>query len=321
MSALSQWPVSDPRSSSQGEAKSLNPKKQPTLSVVVASYNAEESLEQCLEALITQPEATEIVVSDCSPEDPTPRLQGRFPEVKFVHFDSPKSLPELRWAVLDGLKGEIVGTIEARCIPEADWCATVIRAHQTHPDAATIGGPVGIHQKAPAFELGMYFSEHVAFAPPVAVGPSTTVCDANLSYKRSALNAWGEYLDSGVWEATMHEEARRDGATLALCDARVQYRHVGYGVWTAIRQRFEYGRSYAAERVASSRLSGGLRHAACCPLLPFVLTWRNWRAAHAKGLDRPFLRSIGWTATFNALWSLGEFAGYAFGRPARTGIY
>ena len=141
MSALSQYPVSDRLTPSEIATKSLNTKKQPTLSVVVASYNAEESLEQCLEALVRQPKATQIVVSDCSPEDPGPRLQARFPDVEFVHSDSPKSLPELRWAVLDRLQGEIVGTVEARCIPEPDWCATVIAAHQTHPNAATIGGP------------------------------------------------------------------------------------------------------------------------------------------------------------------------------------
>lgn len=291
----------------------------PTLSVIVASYNAESALEECLEALVRQPLATEIVVSDCSPADPAPHLQERFPTVRFVHFDEPKSLPELRWAVLQELSGEIVGTIEARCIPAPDWCEQVVQAHEAQPKAATIGGPVGVYRDASRFELGMYFSEHVAFAPPVAVGPSATVCDANLSYKRKVLEGWTEHLQAGVWEATMHEEARRKGAVLGLCNAGVEYRHVGYGLRSAILQRFEYGRSYAAERVTSA--ASALSYAAMCPLLPFVLTYRNWKAARAKGMERLFLKSIGWTAAFNALWSLGEFAGYTIGRPARSSIY
>lgn len=295
------------------------PAGRPTLSVVVASYNAESALEECLAALVGQPAALEIVVSDCSPVDPTPHLQPRFPTVRFVHFDEPKSLPELRWAVLDGLQGDIVGTVEARCIPEPDWCEQVIRAHEWQPQAATIGGPVGLYDKASRLELGMYFSEHVAFAPPIAVGPSTMVCDANLSYKRRSLESWKEHLDAGVWEATIHDRERRNGAVFGLCSAGVEYRHAGYGAATAIRQRFSYGRSYAAER--ASTVGSRLFYAAVCPALPFLLTYRNWKAARDRGMGKLFMKALGWTAAFNTLWSAGEFAGYAFGRPARTSIY
>ncbi len=293
----------------------------PRLSVIVASYNAPQTLEACLAALMSQEEAVEVVVSDCSPSDPTEKLSRRFPTVRFVHFSEPKSLPELRWAVLKHVHGDIVGTIEARCIPAKDWCARIIQAHDRKPAAATIGGPVGVWQGAPPLELGMYFSEHVAFAPPVVTGRAPAICDANLSYKRRTLEVWRSLRDEGVWEATLHDEAQRQGSELVLCDAAVEYRHDGYGFWSALKQRFHYGRSYAAERVRSQGGARALAYAASCAALPLLLTWRNWKAARGKGLSKLFVRAFAWTAALNAVWSAGELAGYAFGRPARTHIF
>ena len=60
--------------------------EQPTVSVVVASYNSWESLEQCLSSLTNQ-QATEVIVADCSDSDHTPALAARFPSVKFRHFN------------------------------------------------------------------------------------------------------------------------------------------------------------------------------------------------------------------------------------------
>ena len=100
------------------------------LSVIVTSYESPQVLEQCLEALSAQADVAEIVVADCSRRDPGGSLGERFPAVRFLHFNEPRTVPRLRWAALPETSGEIVGAIEARTIPTTDWAARILAAHR-----------------------------------------------------------------------------------------------------------------------------------------------------------------------------------------------
>src|SRR5438270_12264616 len=110
-----------------------------TLSVIVASYNAPETLRRCLESISQQPEAREIIVADCSPTDPAGELGKVFPKVRFLHFDTKMTIPELRWAAFRVTSGEIVAATEARCVPSSTWCSEMLRAHERALDSPGIG--------------------------------------------------------------------------------------------------------------------------------------------------------------------------------------
>src|SRR5450432_611124 len=70
------------------------------LSVIVTSYESPGTLRLRLRSLVTQGEAREIVVSDCSTRQPARFLQTEFPGVRFLQFDEVRSVPQLRWAAL-----------------------------------------------------------------------------------------------------------------------------------------------------------------------------------------------------------------------------
>ncbi len=286
------------------------------LSVVVASYNAFDVLVDCVDALTQQPEASQIVVSDCSDVDPAPRLRERFPDVEFVHFDDLKTMPELRWAVLDRLDGDVIAALEARSIPAPDWCAGMLAAHRRYPDAAVVGGPVAHHPGAPSSELAMYFAEYAAYAPPVSVGPAPAVIEANLSYKRAALEEHRDFLATGEWESFLHGELNR-----TMSSAEVEFRHTGMALADLCGQRFYYGRNYAAARVEREGSAKAPLYAAGSVLLPVLLTYRDCRRTRSKPAGKLFLRAFPQLLFFNSLWAFGELTGYLFGPTHEKHIY
>src|SRR5260221_483943 len=182
-----------------------------SLSVIVTSYRSRRILEACLTSLCRQPEARDIVVADCSPDDPSDDLHARFPNVRVVHLPGKVTVPVLRWSAVPATRGGVVAAIEARCVPSDPWCAELLGAHVRWPEAPAVGGPVDLKPDASPFDWGLYFAEFGAFAPPLATGASAQLSGANLSYKRAALIASQDLMDRGQWEAGLHERWRAEG--------------------------------------------------------------------------------------------------------------
>ncbi|HEX9367546.1 MAG TPA: glycosyltransferase [Vicinamibacterales bacterium] len=290
-----------------------------SLSVIVTSYRSRRILEACLTSLCRQPEARDIVVADCSPDDPSDDLHARFPNVRVVHLPGKVTVPVLRWGAVPATRGGVVAAIEARCVPSDTWCAELLGAHVRWPEAPAVGGPVDLKPDASPFDWGLYFAEFGAFAPPLATGASAQLSGANLSYKRAALIASQDLMDRGQWEAGLHERWRAEGRAPRLSAARVVF-HNGMTRGDAMRMRFHYGRSYAADRFAD-RWAAAWLYAAAGPVLPAVLTFRAAAQAARKGLGRRFLIALPWVVAFNVAWSAGEIAGYLFGRAREAHIY
>ena len=290
-----------------------------SLSVIVTSYRSRRILDACLASLCRQPEAREIVVADCSPEDPSEDLRARFPNVRVMHVPGKVTVPALRWGAVPITHGEIVAAIEARSVPSDTWCAELLDAHERWADAPAIGGPVGLKPEASAFDWGLYFCEFAPFAPPLATGAAAQISGANLSYKRTALDASRDLMDEGQWEAALHERWRAGGQALRISSAAVVF-HNGMSRGDAFRMRFHYGRSYAADRFGDRRTTAWT-YAVVCVALPALLTWRAAGHAIGKGLARPFLVALPWTLALNLAWAAGEMAGYLLGRAPEAHIY
>jgi hypothetical protein len=287
--------------------------------VIVTSYRSRRILDACLTALSRQSDAHDIVVSDCSPEDPSADLEARFPNVRVLHVTGKVTVPVLRWSAVPATRGDIVAAVEARCVPSETWCADLLAAHARWPDAPAVGGPVDLKPDASAFDWGLYFAEFAPFAPPLGTGPAAQLSGANLSYKRDALVASRALMEGGHWEAALHEHWRAGGRELQLSTARVVF-HNGMTGGDAMRMRLHYGRSYAADRFGDRRPTAWL-YAAGCPLLPAVLTARAAAQAARKGLGRRFLMALPWVVALNVAWAAGEMAGYLFGRAREAHIY
>jgi hypothetical protein len=299
----------------------------PVLSVVVVIVSDTtraggdtSHLDGCLDALERQVDAPpmEIIVPYHSR---TRGVEGRrrFPGVRFLRADDLRSVTEtggsrehhdeLRARGLAVARGEIIALLEDHARPDPHWCARIVEEHR-QPFAA-IGGAIENGIDRP-LNWAVYFCDFGRYQNPIPSGASPFASDANVSYKRAALEAIRP-----TWERVFHETAVNSaltarGETIALSPEVIvrQYR-AGLRLRDALRERFIWGRSYAASR---AELAGGARpwlYAALSPALPGLLLSRMASNVLRKRRHRgAFLRAFPLTAVLTVSWSLGELAGY-----------
>jgi hypothetical protein len=91
-------------------------------------------------------------------------------------------------------------------------------------------------------------------------------------------------------------------------------------IGAALRERFVWGRSYAATRAGLAGTPRRVFWAVFAPALPLILLYRMTAMAAAKRRTlAAFIKSSPLLAALVVSAALGEFAGYLTGRANRTG--
>ncbi len=283
------------------------------------------SLEGCLEALQRQadPPQMEVLVTCDARLKGVDQLRQRFPQVKFIAVEklhTARSGPsrehhdELRGIGLRNSQAPLVALIEDVGRPDAHWCAQLVKEH-AQPYAA-IGGAMenGIDR---ALNWAVYFGDFGRYQNPIPAGPSSYVSDANVCYKRDALQNVAEAWAGSYNEARVHAALAKRGEVLALSPDAVVYQHrLDLRLGPALLERYVWGRSFASVRVSSTPFSRRIVLALLCPLLPFVLVLRQFQNVLRTGRNRgAFLRALPLTFLLDLVWSSGEFVGYVTGHP------
>jgi hypothetical protein len=308
----------------------------PALSVVVAivsdttGHPDTTHLEPCLEALARQDRApvTEIIVAHLPGTTGIARLRKRYPDVVFEEVNDLRMYTpgrggrehhdEIRARGLALARGEIVALIEDHGIPARDWSAKIVERHR-QPIAA-LGGAIENGVDRP-LNWAVYFCDFLRYQNPLPEGESSIASDANVSYKRSTLLAI-----LSVWEEVFHESAvnsalRSRGEKLALAPDVVLYQNrLELRLGSALKERFVWGRSYAATRAGLSGSFHRVFWAMFAPVLPALIMARMTRMAWAKRRTfGAFLKALPLTSALTVSWSWGEFTGYATGRANAGG--
>jgi O-antigen biosynthesis protein len=92
------------------------------ISVVVASYNGERTLEACLESLekLNYPDYEIILVDDGS-NDATPQIASKHPRIRYFRHEQNLGLSTARNTGIAAATGEIVAFTDADCRADEDW--------------------------------------------------------------------------------------------------------------------------------------------------------------------------------------------------------
>ena len=300
-----------------------------TVVVTVVSDTSEQAgtqhLEGCLEALRRQvnPPSMEVLVT-CDARLPgIQRLEQEFPEVGFIKvekLDTARSGPsrehhdELRCIGMREARAPLLALIEDVGRPDANWAAALVKEHE-QPYAA-IGGAMENGVDRP-LNWAVYFGDFGRYQNPVQRGPSAYVSDANVCYKREALErvagAWADTYS----ESRVHSAFADKGEVIALSPEVIVYQHrLNLRLGPALVERYVWGRSYAAVRISGVAASRRAVFAVLCPLLPFVLLLRQLRKVLQTKRNRAaFVKAFPLTAMLDVAWSYGEFVGYVTGHP------
>jgi hypothetical protein len=215
-------------------------------------------------------------------------------------------------------RGEIVALIEDHGIVTPDWSARLLEAHAGA--SAAVGGAIENGIDRP-LNWAVYFCDFLRYQNPLPEGETAIVSDANVAYKRIALESIRPIWREIFHEASVTAALRSRGQQIILAPAAVLHQHrQGLRVSSALRERFVWGRSYAATRARLARLSQRAFWAFFAPALPALMMTRMTRMAWQKRRTmNAFLKAFPLTCALAASWSCGEWVGYVTGRANRAG--
>jgi hypothetical protein len=314
---------------------------EPIFSVVVAivsdTINPPDAshLDQCLGALRRQTGTPplEIIV----PYHPSVKgigaVRDRFPDVRFEEVADLKRRTasgvgrehhdELRARGLMLARGRIVALIEDHGVAVPEWSSQLIEMHKGV--FAAVGGAIENEVDRP-LNWAVYFCDFLRYQNPLPAGEAITVSDANVSYKRDALESVSPAWSAAFQESAVNAGLRAAGKKLALAPAAVVNQHrLGLELWTAMKERYVWGRSYAAMRGNLAGTPRRLVWAALVPALPLLILARMTLMAYRKRRTfAVFVRAFPYTALLIVGWSWGELTGYLSGtvnsesRPAEN---
>ena len=113
----------------------------PLVSVVVAAYNAGETLEPCLQSLeqLDYPNYEVIIVDDGS-QDNTSAIAVKFSQFNYIDLGSNRGLSAARNAGVRKAKGSIIAFTDADCEVDSLWLHFLVKAFE-NTEWAAVGGP------------------------------------------------------------------------------------------------------------------------------------------------------------------------------------
>ncbi len=293
----------------------------PTVSVVLASHNTAAVIGECLSGLLAQADAetVEIIVADSSSDGTADLLRGKFSEVRLLHFSEPLTIPQLRGAAIAEAQGEIIAILDPYCIVEGQWLARLRQAHEERPEAV-IGGAVeliGAGDRS-LVRWATFFSEYVAFLPPLAAGVSNELTGNNLAYKRTVLGELEPLRREGFWKTFFNKRLQANGHQLWTDPSLVVRLRKPIPFLEFFRSRYHHGRCYSAMRAAEAPEIERWLRTLTVPLLPALALFRQARCLWPKGrYRRKFLMAAPLLFLFDVSWAWGELWGYLRG-PGRS---
>ncbi len=212
------------------------------ISIIVPAYNAEETLEGCLRALVGQRLdcAFEIILVDDGSADGTARVAEGFGDGVRVIRQAHAGAAAARNRGVAEASGSIILFTDADCEPAPDWASTMTGAIQAGADG--VKGTYRTRQRSlvARWVQAEYESKYRRMAPLDTIDFIDTY---SAGYRREALEAAGGF-DSGVVMVEDQELsfrlAERGYRLVFVPDGVVYHRHVP-AVRDYVRRKFRIG--------------------------------------------------------------------------------
>lgn len=174
--------------------------RKPKVSVVVASYNAANTLKACLESLRNLNYADyEVILVDDGSTDSTPQIAQLFPNVRYFRHHTNLGLSVARNTGIAAAAGEIVAFTDADCRADEDWLYYLV-ADLISGEFAGVGG----HNLLPPDDSPTATAVMVSPGGPAHVmltdREAEHIPGCNMAFLKSALDAIGGF-DPIFWKA------------------------------------------------------------------------------------------------------------------------
>ena len=286
----------------------------PELSVIIASYNSETTIQACLQSLAGQigGHPFEIIVVDSS-TDKTPEIVNtQFPQVRFYHFNERKYCGDARNIGISKAKAGIVAFIDADCTAEKNWVQEILKAHRS--DSPAIGGVIDMANQISYVGWAAYFCEFSQWMPGTPTGWMDDVAGANMSYKKELFDKYGFYVKGTYCSDTQFHWRLAEKGNLLRFMPSIIVSHCNIDrLDRFFKHEFFHGRCFARVRAQSKCFSKWKRYAYAVfsPLIAIKLFAKvgvnNFKN---RVYFNQFLKSLPLLKLGIIGWSMGEAVGY-----------
>lgn len=281
------------------------------LSVVIASWSGEAALTRCLESVIPQAAAAEVIVAFRGISDLAALLGARFPGVRFVRGPADASVFLLRSLGVHEARGGLIAMLEDHSTVCTGWREAILAAHA---DGKLIcGGPIENDPESSAYDWALYFVEYGIYMPPLPAGGAPILSGVNIAYDRDTLLSCRAIWDSVFYETDVNAALARAGHKLHLLPQACVQSRLRMPFREAMQHLFTGGVHFGEFRKAKlSRLAQWVWLLAS-PAVPLVLLARIVRLAVVRQPARvsKIILGLPHLLLLLAAWAAGEAASYA----------
>jgi glycosyltransferase involved in cell wall biosynthesis len=164
------------------------------LSVIIPSYNSENTIRKCVESILNQAFSGEheVILVDSS-ADRTPHIvSSMYPLVKLIHLERKTDPGTARNIGLAEARGDVIAFIDSDCVAARDWLAKIEEAHRSSYNV--VGGSVqnGNDVNSLVAWAG-YISEFREFIPEQHKKEVNHIPTCNISYKKGIFRRYGMF--------------------------------------------------------------------------------------------------------------------------------
>lgn len=279
----------------------------PDLSIVVASWSTDASLERCLARLAPQCDGAEVIVATNRPPG---ELGRRHPDMRFVLAPPDATVFRLRAIGADAARGATVALIEDHAAPGPQWVQAIRAARAA--GHRVVGGPVENGLRERAADWALYFVEYGAYMPPMASGPVPRLSGLNIAYERGLLERCRPIWQPTLQENEINDALRAEGIGMHLAGAAVVESYLPMTLAYGMGHLRDGGRHFGRYRASGLPRWKRLAWVAASPLVPVVLLARLVQAVARRQPQRlgALLRALPQLALVLGAWGWGEASGY-----------
>ena len=263
------------------------------ISVIVPVYNAELTIESCLESLINQKGVKdyEIIVIDSSCDRTSEIIQEKFKQVRYVKLKGQVFPGEARNTGINMAKGDIISFVDSDCIAEEGWLNSIQNSFKNDIDA--VGGSVGIANRYKPVALAEYIIEFSEFLPTASPRVLRTIPMCNISYRKDVFERYGLIPNiRTAQEVVFNWRLFKNGVKIHF-NPEIKVRHIHRErLLSFIRHQYLLGRGYVESRLAidlPGQILLGLPFKALLPTIRIVIIIKRLLAGDQRLLLKTLL--------------------------------
>lgn len=270
----------------------------PSLSVAITLGANPRKAAELLHYLCQQTIAheMEVIVVSLAMTKPDFSVPAEGLDLTVLHHPGSTDFGRARAEAARRARAPYIAYLEDHTVPAPDWAEQVLRAFEREEP--------GVTAIAYAFRNGSpdtylyrsaFMAEYGALACPLPDGPAPSAAANNIAYRRDALLAVGEALDSLLEMDFFLQKAMGENFRCHAAPQAVLYHQTNAQLGVLVWVHFLYARLFASRRVEHERWSL-IRRLAAAPIVPFVVPLLRIRRLFQAVQGRQPLPAEAWKA-------------------------